>query len=126
MDIFGIGLPELVVILLLILIVVGPARLPEMAAQLGRFIRTARKLSAQVTSEFNTTMSELEQEYDEMKGEWKEVGKGLDETTRAVTDELKAADKDVRKALGEAKSAGEGPAKKSAAEGPTKPGSSPS
>lgn len=126
MDIFGIGLPELVVILLLILIVVGPTRLPEMAAQLGRFIRAARKLSSQVTSEFNTTMSELEQEYDEMKGEWKEVSKGLDETTRAVTDELQAADKDVRKALGEAKSAGEGPAKKAAAEGPTKPGSSPS
>ena len=111
MDLFGIGLPELVVILALILIVVGPARLPEMAAQLARFIRAARKLSSQVTSEFNTTMSELEQEYDEMKGEWKEVGQGLDETSRAVTDELEAADKDARQALGDAKSAAEGPAK---------------
>ena len=111
MDIFGIGLPELVVILLLILIVVGPTRLPEMAAQLARFIRAARKLGSEVTSEFNTTMSELEQEYDEMKGEWKEVGEGLDETARAVTDELQAADKDARQALDEAKSAAEGPAK---------------
>ncbi len=111
MDFLGIGLPELVVILALILIVVGPARLPELAAQLARFIRTARKLSSQVTREFNTTMSELEQEYDDMKGDWKEIGQGIDKTTSAVTEELNATDSDVRKALGDAKSAAEGPSK---------------
>ena len=72
MDFIGIGPLELLVILALILIVVGPGRLPEMAAQLARFIRTFRRYAAEVTSDFNDTMKELEEEYDDMKGEWKD------------------------------------------------------
>lgn len=133
MDIFGIGPLELLVILVLILIFVGPQRLPEMAAQLGRFMRTARKMSEEVTREFTTTMKDLEQEYDEVRGEWKEVGQGLEEDLNAVNKELASADKDARKVLGEAKSAAEGPkqagkdareapgAAKSAADDPSRP-----
>ena len=120
MDIFGIGPLELLVILVLILIFVGPQRLPEMAAQLGRFMRTARKMSEEVTREFTTTMKDLEQEYDEVRGEWKEVGQGLEEDLNVVNKELASADKDARKALGEAKSAADGtsPATKDAREAP--------
>ena len=99
MEFLGIGLPELLVILVLILIVVGPSRLPEMAAQLARFIRAARRYGNQVTKDFNEALSDLEEEYDEMKGEWKEVSQGLDKSVKDVGKELKAADADVRKAL---------------------------
>ncbi len=99
MEFLGIGLPELLVILVLILIVVGPSRLPEMAAQLARFIRAARRYGNQVTKDFNEALSDLEEEYDEMKGEWKEVSQGLDKSVKEVGKELKAADADVRKAL---------------------------
>ncbi|MEM4928873.1 MAG: twin-arginine translocase TatA/TatE family subunit [Acidilobaceae archaeon] len=41
---FGsIGLPELLIILLIILIVVGPAKLPELARALGASIREFRE-----------------------------------------------------------------------------------
>ncbi len=109
MDFLGVGLPELLVILVLTLIVVGPRRLPEMAAQLARLIRTFRRYTAGVTREFNETMGELEKEYDEIKGEWKEVGQGLDEGVKEVTRELEAADKDVREALNEASAAADEP-----------------
>ncbi len=109
MDFLGVGLPELLVILVLTLIVVGPSRLPEMAVRLARFIRTARRYASSVTSEFTETLKELEQDYDEIKGEWKEIGEGLDETARAVGEELEAADHDAREALDEAKTAAEGP-----------------
>ena len=99
MDFLGIGLPELLVILLLTLLVVGPQRLPEMAAQLARFIRAFRRYSSRVTREFNETISELEHEYEDMHGEWKQVGQGLEESARTVSDELSAADRDARKAL---------------------------
>jgi Sec-independent protein translocase protein TatA len=41
MQLIGIGIPELLVILVLTVIVVGPDRLPEVAAQLARWIRQA-------------------------------------------------------------------------------------
>ncbi len=102
MEFLGIGLPELLVILVLILIVVGPSRLPEMAAQLARFIRAARRYGNQVTKDFNEALSDLEEEYDEMKGEWKEVSQGLDKSVKDVGKELNAADADVRKTLANA------------------------
>ena len=105
MDIFGVGPLELLLILVLILIVVGPGRLPEMAVRLARFVRTARRYAATVTSEFSETMRDLEHDYDEMKGEWKEIGQGLDESARAVGEELEATDREARQALEEATAA---------------------
>jgi sec-independent protein translocase protein TatB len=40
--VFGIGLPELAVIVVVAVIVFGPDRLPEFARQAGRFIRQVR------------------------------------------------------------------------------------
>jgi sec-independent protein translocase protein TatB len=99
----GIGPAELLVILVLALLVVGPNRLPEMAAQLARFLRAFRRYSANVTREFNETMRELEHEYDDMRGEWKDVGQGLDETARTVNKELDSASRETRQALNDAK-----------------------
>jgi Sec-independent protein translocase protein TatA len=39
MDFLGIGLPELIVVLLIAVIAVGPRRLPELAVQLTRAVR---------------------------------------------------------------------------------------
>ena len=102
MEFLGIGPAELLVILVLTLLVVGPQRLPEIAAQLGRFMRAFRRYSAQVTREFNETMHDLEQEYDQMKGEWKDVGQGLDDAAKSVNTELTAASNEARSALNEA------------------------
>jgi sec-independent protein translocase protein TatB len=40
--VFGIGLPELAVIMVVAVIVFGPDRLPEFARQAGRFVRQVR------------------------------------------------------------------------------------
>ena len=103
MEFLGIGPAELLVVLVLALLVVGPKRLPEMAAQLARFMRAFRRYSANVTREFNETVRELEHEYDDMRGEWKDVGQGLDETARSVNQELEAASRETRQAISEAK-----------------------
>jgi TatA/E family protein of Tat protein translocase len=54
---FGIGLPELIVILALALIVFGPEKLPEIAAQLGRTMRDFRRMTEDITGEFSRTLT---------------------------------------------------------------------
>lgn len=49
---FGIGPTELIVVLVLALIVVGPERLPTLAGQIGKAIRDFRQMSGDVTGEF--------------------------------------------------------------------------
>ena len=41
---FDVGLPEILVLLLVAVFVFGPDRLPDVARQAGRFVRTARQL----------------------------------------------------------------------------------
>ena len=50
---FGIGMPELLVILVVALVVLGPKRLPEIARSLGRGMAEFRRAS----NEFSRTIS---------------------------------------------------------------------
>jgi Tat protein translocase TatB subunit len=58
---FGIGMQELLIILVIALIVVGPKKLPELAKSLGRgfaeFKRTADDFQSSMMAEVNTDTS---------------------------------------------------------------------
>jgi len=51
------GPMELMVILVLALIIFGPGKLPEIAGQVGRVVRDFRRTTAELSSEFNRTLS---------------------------------------------------------------------
>src|SRR5512136_2516286 len=66
---FGIGLPELIVILAIALIVVGPKKLPELAKALGRGIAEFRRATTDLKEslETNSAISEVKQTITEAK-----------------------------------------------------------
>jgi sec-independent protein translocase protein TatB len=57
---FGIGLIELIIILIIALIVVGPERLPELAHQLGSFVRDVRRMYENLRAEMGPEFDEIE------------------------------------------------------------------
>lgn len=61
---FGIGLPELVVILIVGVVVFGPERLPEFARQAGRFVRQLRNLAQSAQTQLR---DELGPEYADLR-----------------------------------------------------------
>ena len=61
---FGIGLPELMVIAIVAVVVFGPDRLPEFARQAGRFVRQMRNLAQSAQTQLR---DELGPEYADLK-----------------------------------------------------------
>jgi sec-independent protein translocase protein TatA len=51
MNVFGIGLPEMIVILVLALLVFGPKKLPEIGSSLGKAIRGFQDATKEFESE---------------------------------------------------------------------------
>ncbi len=65
---FGIGMPEMLVILALALIIIGPKKLPDLAKSLGRTMREFKK----ATSEFKETI-QLDDELSEVKETFNDI-----------------------------------------------------
>jgi sec-independent protein translocase protein TatB len=62
MNLFGIGPLELMLIAVIALIVFGPARLPEIMGNIGRAVAEFRKVTGELSSEFNRTIqAEIDQ-----------------------------------------------------------------
>lgn len=57
---FGIGFGELVVILVIAMIVVGPERMPELARKIGSTVRDFRRMYDNLRSELGTDFDEIE------------------------------------------------------------------
>lgn len=73
---FGIGMPEMILILAIALIVIGPKKLPDLAKSLGRAMREFKK----ATNEFKETM-QIDSEMADVKKAFNDIN---DDVTSAV------------------------------------------
>lgn len=69
---FGIGMPEMILILAIALIVIGPKKLPDLAKSLGRAMREFKK----ATNEFKETM-QIDNELSEVKKAFDDINEDV-------------------------------------------------
>lgn len=62
MNIFGIGLPEAIVIFAIALLIFGPKKLPEIGSSLGKAIRSFQDASKEFESELKRESQQLQAE----------------------------------------------------------------
>ena len=107
MQMFGIGVLELALILLLAVIVVGPDRLPQVAADLAHWIRRTRAYANHLMKDFNDVMGDLEKEVGTSREDWKEIASVVTRHTGGVTSELSRVANQVERMDLEARPGGE-------------------
>ena len=61
MSVFGIGLPEMALIMIVALLVFGPKKLPEIGKSLGKTIRSFQDASKEFETEFKKEAEKIEQ-----------------------------------------------------------------
>jgi len=76
---FGIGMPEMIMILIIALIVVGPKRLPDLAKALGRAVGEFKK----ATTELKESLG-VDEELREVKKAFDGINSDLRDSIRAV------------------------------------------
>jgi len=96
---FGIGYQEMFIVLVVALVIFGPSRLPELAGQVGRWVRDFRRMSSDLTGEFEKTFAEV----DEVKKTFKREIQGIQEEVEGIG---KSARGDLKKS--EAKAVADG------------------
>jgi Sec-independent protein translocase protein TatA len=86
MELFGVGIGEAALVLLITLLVVGPERFPQIAREGGKYYRMARRFTAEVTGDLSLALKELENEVSEQTGDLKAVREIGNEVRAGVTE----------------------------------------
>ena len=98
MEILGVGIQELLLVAALIVIVVGPRRLPEMAYYLGRGVKKLQRYARVVRDEFSEEFAYLNEEMEAVRADVQEMRT----TVTEVRDELQEVRGEVDEVTSEA------------------------
>lgn len=105
MEFLGVGYQELLLILVLLLVVVGPERLPGVAYQIGRAVRTMQQYARAVRNEFSDEIAYIEEQYKVVKGEVDSARQELRTQQQALESELRAQGAEIDAGLRDAQAA---------------------
>jgi len=103
---FGIGMPEMLVILAVALIVIGPSKLPEIARSLGRGYAEFSRSMREVRRSFDDMTSDFEQEKEIMRNPAGALNSAVDKMLAEDADQPKTAEVEHADANGKNKDGG--------------------
>jgi TatA/E family protein of Tat protein translocase len=83
---FGIGMPELLMILAVALIIIGPKKLPELAKTLGRALGEFKRATNDLKESIH-----METGLDDVGDEFKRAGRDIEEATAPADEALSSA-----------------------------------
>lgn len=83
---FGISGGEILILLLLVLLLFGPKKIPEIARMIGRGMNEVKKVQREINTEINRYSSEIEKETKEMQSEIKKITEDPNEKANAKTE----------------------------------------
>lgn len=81
---FDVSFPEMVIVFVIALLILGPERLPKVARTVGQWVGQARNMFGRLRSEL-----EREANFQELQDAQRELRQALDEGSKAVTDSVK-------------------------------------
>mgnify|MGYP006273641291 CR=1 FL=1 len=90
MELFGVGIPEAGLILVIMLLVVGPNRFPQVAREAGKWYRIARAYADEVMTDVRGAINELEQEVASPTEELKSI-REIGSDIRSIGDQTRDA-----------------------------------
>jgi sec-independent protein translocase protein TatB len=109
----GVGYQEILLVLILMFVVVGPQRLPMVAYQIGRAVRQMQRYARAVRDEFSDEYQYIETQYNTIRGDLGAAQQDLRQMQRELKQgesQLDAELKDVTQPLGTAVKSLETPA----------------
>lgn len=105
-NMFDIGLPELMIILVLGLVLLGPDRLPGVIRQITGFIRMLRSSYGDALAVFKDQLGDVQEDIDAIRGELSSIqgevrstAEDVEKDVKEVESEVKTAGADIQKDL---------------------------
>ena len=109
MGFLGVGVFEMILIMAIAVVVLGPERIPEFAVQLARAYKFLRNFATDSTRELRSEFEDLMGEYEELREEMRGLRATVDKDVASVNQDLegtqtqmRATKSEVDKALAEA------------------------
>jgi TatA/E family protein of Tat protein translocase len=91
MSFFGMGAWEMLIILVAALVIFGPGKLPEVAGQAGRAVRDFRRMTSELSGEFEKTIAEVTDTKGTLGNDLKGMAGQVNSVTKSVKKDLTKA-----------------------------------
>jgi Tat protein translocase TatB subunit len=91
MDFFGVGPLELALVAIIAVIVLGPERLPVVAVQVARVIKSLRGFATDATSGLRKEFEELTRDYEDLHREFRDLKDSIQKDADSVASDLTTA-----------------------------------